>query len=275
MKTKYEVRGGILNEMDNSQYEKNLWIQWKQHQNITLANQLIAYYMHIVDYQVERIASYIPATFDKGDLKSLGLMGLYDALYKFEPSRNVKFTTYASIRVHGSIMDGLRKEDWLPRALRDKAKKVEKVSEQLEQQLNRTPTAIDIAKVLQIEVEEVEMIRKDAMMANIQSLDARFQTDETDEGAHPLLFMDDEKLPTPDEQMIFNEIKEELVQSIKQLNKQEQLVISLVYIEELTLTEIGDILELTTSRISQIHKKAIHQLKFILSKLEEDRTKVR
>lgn len=265
MKTNYEVGGGIYKEMDNSQHEDRLWTKWQQDQNDVLANELIQYYMHIVDYQVDRIASYIPASFDKADLKSLGLMGLYDALYKFEPKRKVKFATYASIRVHGSIMDGLRKEDWLPRTLRDKAKKIEKTSEQLEQQLNRVPTTSDIATALQIEVEEVEATRTDILLANVQSLDANYQTDETDEGSHALLFMNDDNTPTPDEHIISNEVKKELIQSIQQLNEREQLVISLVYVEELTLTEIGDVLDLSTSRISQIHKKAISKLQSILS----------
>src|SRR5690625_2338756 len=251
--------------MDNSKYEKTLWKRWKNEKGEEISNELIQYYLHVVDYHVETIAQHIPQSFDKGDLKSLGIMGLYDALHKYDSERNVKFTTYASIRVHGSIMDGLRKEDWLPRTLREKAKKIEKTSEQLEQQLNRVPTTSDIATALQIEVEEVEATRTDILLANVQSLDANYQTDETDEGSHALLFMNDENTPTPDEHIISNEVKKELIQSIQQLNEREQLVISLVYVEELTLTEIGHVLDLSTSRISQIHKKAISKLQSILS----------
>lgn len=269
MKAKYEVEG-VWNGLSNSQYEAKLWSDWLQCKNEEHANNLIHHYMYIVQYHVERISSYIPASFDKADLKSLGLIGLYDALQKFEPKRNLKFDTYATIRVHGSIMDGLRKEDWLPRTLRDKAKQIDKASELLQQQLNRTPTAFDIAKALAIQPEEVEATIVDTMMANVQSLDAPYHTNEADEPLQIGAFVQDNQTTTPNEQLLTTELKEELVQSIKQLNENEQLVISLFYIEELTLTEIGKVLDLTTSRISQIHKRAIFKLRGILSQIPQD-----
>src|SRR5690625_5160331 len=130
-------------QVRDSHYIEELWRQWINHQSEQAANELIKHYMYLVQFHVERVASYIPDSFDKNDLKSLGLMGLYDALNKFEPDRNLKFDTYATIRIRGSIMDGLRKEDWLPRTLRDDAKKIDKASQELEQKLQRTPTAED------------------------------------------------------------------------------------------------------------------------------------
>lgn len=252
--------------MDNSQYEKDLWQRWQQQQSEEVTNELIQYYMHVVDYHVERVAQHIPASYDRADLKSLAIMGLYDAMYKFDPNRDVKFATYASIRVHGSIMDGLRREDWLPRSLRDRANKIERTSEQLEQQLNRTPTAEDIAKELDMEVEEVEATISDSLFAKVQSLDTQYQSDDPDEAASPLSFIQDDKMPTPTDHILTTELKSELVESIKQLQENEQLVISLVYMEELSLTEVGEVLDLTTSRISQIHKAAIFKLRKILEK---------
>lgn len=255
--------------MNNSQYEEQLWLDWIQHQSDELANDIMYHYMYIVEYHVERIASYIPPNFDKADLKSLGLIGLYDALQKFEPKRNLKFDTYATIRVHGSIMDGLRKEDWLPRALRDKAKQIEKVSESLYQQLNRIPTSLDIATALDMDPEEVETVIADTMFANIQSLDAHYQTDESDDQLQVGSFVQHDSVQTPVDQLLKAEQKEQLMTSIKQLNENEQVVISLFYIEELTLTEIGRVLDLTTSRISQIHKRAIFKLRGILSQIKQ------
>src|SRR5699024_8334580 len=116
--------------------------------------------------------SYIPRSFDKNDLISLGMMGLLDALQKFDQERNLKFDTYETIRVHGSIMDGLRKEDWLPRALRDKSKKVEKIERELEQKYSRKPTPAEIADVLGWSLEEVEDIMANTLYANLLSTNA-------------------------------------------------------------------------------------------------------
>jgi len=224
--------------------------------------------MHVVDYHVESIAQHIPQSFDKGDLRSLGIMGLYDALHKYDLKRNVKFTTYASIRVHGSIIDGLRKEDWLPRTLREKANKIERVSAELEQQLNRIPTSTDIADKLNMEVAEVEEAISDTLFAKIQSLDASFQNEESDSTSTPLAYVHDNNVKTPSEHMLANDLREELMEHIKQLGKNEQVVISLVYVEELSLTEVGEVLELSTSRISQIHKSAIFKLRKTLEKAQ-------
>ena len=253
--------------MDNSQYEKKLWLRWQKQQNEQVANELIQHYMYLVDYHVEKVAHHIPASYDKQDLQSLGIMGLYDALNKFDMKRNVKFQTYASIRIHGSIMDGLRREDWLPRSLRDKANKIEKTSERLEQQLQRIPSSQDIASELNMEVEEVEGALSDYLFAQVQSLDSTYQTDESDDGAKSLSFVENDNVTTPTEHILASELKQELIQSIKQLKENEQVVISLVYVEELSLTEVGEVLELTTSRISQIHKSAVFKLRKILEKI--------
>jgi len=246
---------------------EQLWSEWTDNKDEQAANQLIEHYMYLVDYHVERVANHIPASFDRNDLRSLGLFGLYDALNKFEPSRNLQFSTYASIRIRGSILDGLRKEDWLPRTLREQAKEMEKTAEKLEQQLKRTPSSAEIATAMNLEGETVESIISHVLFANIISLDATFTIDDAHESSELGKTIEDPEATLPDEHIMLNELKTELVQSIKQLNENEQMVISLFYDEELTLTEIGKILNLTTSRISQIHKQAIFKLRKILTKL--------
>lgn len=255
-------------QVRDSHYIEELWRQWINHQSEQAANELIKHYMYLVQFHVERVASYIPDSFDKNDLKSLGLMGLYDALNKFEPDRNLKFDTYATIRIRGSIMDGLRKEDWLPRTLRDDAKKIDKASQELEQKLQRTPTAEDIAKELKMERHEVEKIVSNALFANVISMDATYTSTDMEETTDLGSTIEDEETITPDKQVEMEEWKRELVEGIKKLTKNEQLVISLFYQEELTLTEIGQVLNLTTSRISQIHKRAIFKLKDVLTKMK-------
>lgn len=243
------------------------WKQWVEDQDETAANELIHHYMYLVQFHVERIGSYIPDSFDRSELKSLGLMGLFDALKKYDPTRNNKFDTYATIRIRGAIMDGLRKEDWLPRTLRDKAKKIEQVKEELEQRLMRTPTANDIAEELKLKPSEVDDILYSTTFANLISIDTAFTSSEADEASELVDNIEDERAVLPDESTLFLENKQELIEGIKQLNETEQLVISLFYEKDLTLTEIGETLDLTTSRISQIHKRAISKLKDILTKL--------
>lgn len=254
--------------VNNSHYIQRLWNDWVKSHDEHIGNELINHYMYLVQYHVERVAAYIPESFDKNDLKSLGLMGLFDALNKFDPNRNLKFDTYATIRIHGSIMDGLRKEDWLPRTLRDRSKKIDKATQELEQQYKRTPTSAEIAKKLELSEDEVESTVVDTLYANKLSIDSMVQSNESEDGNEAAAVIEDAQGVQPEEMMINIELKEELKQGIRKLNNNEQMVISLFYMEELTLTEIGSVLNLTTSRISQIHKKAIFKLKDILATLK-------
>lgn len=250
--------------VDDSSQINMLWQKWQEENSQALANQLIEHYQYLVHYHVDRVAHYIPASFDKKDLFSLGLMGLFDALHKFEPKRNLKFDTYATIRIHGSIMDGLRKEDWLPRRLREKSKQVEKTESILEQRLGYKPMPEEIAKHLNWTTEEVETIIADTLYANLLSTDAPVQEEEGQQPSHAGDLVKDEGTPAPIEEVLRKEKQAELVEALKQLNEREQLVISLHYMEELTLTEIGQVMEVTTSRVSQIHKRAMIKLKDLL-----------
>lgn len=253
---------------DKSSLEEQLWENWLLKHDRTAANELIKNYMYQVNFHVERIASHLPKNVNKDDLKSFGLMGLYDALKKFEPSRDLKFDTYASFRIRGAIIDGLRKEDWLPRSIREKTKKIEQVSGRLEQIHHRTPTANEIADELNMTAQEVETLTKDSLFANVLSIEEKSNSDFTDQKEGIGYSIADETSVSPDGHLLTKEINQELATSIKSLNENEQIVISLFYNEELTLTEIGQVLELTTSRISQIHKKAIFKLRNTLTKVQ-------
>lgn len=253
---------------DYSSYEQKLWHQWEKQGNDTVLNEIIEYYMYLVHFHVDRIASHLPNNVSKDDIKSFGLLGLYDAIKKFESERNLKFDTYASFRIKGAIIDGLRKEDWLPRTLREKTKKVERASQQLEQELQRIPTSSEIAVLVDMTKDEVESVVKDMLFSNVLSIEEKPKNgNEFNEGIGYTI--PDEQAFQPEEEILQEELKAELVVGIKKLNKNEQMVISLFYNEELTLTEIGHVLGLTTSRISQIHKNAIYKLKNVLNKIQE------
>lgn len=253
---------------NKSPLEQKLWKNWIDSHDNEAANKLIENYMYLVSFHVERISSHLPNNVIKDDLKSFGLMGLFDALNKFDHKRDLKFDTYASFRIRGAIIDGLRKEDWLPRSIREKTKKIDQVSLELEQIYQRAPTSDEIAEKLKIPASEVETIVRDSLYANVLSIEEK-PSDSGNEHKDGIGYtIPDESSVLPDNHMLQSELKQELIESIKLLNKNEQMVVSLFYNQELTLTEIGQVLELTTSRISQIHRKAIFKLRNTLNKVQ-------
>jgi RNA polymerase sigma factor for flagellar operon FliA len=192
-------------------------------------------------------------------------MGLYDAIEKFDPSRELKFDTYASFRIRGAIIDGLRKEDWLSRGTRDKAKKIEAAIEKLEQRYMRNVTAKDIAEELQLTEDEIYTTMNEHFFASILSIDEQLNGEEEKEGQ--TFSIRDRKAEIPEEKVVKDELIKEMAESIAKLSENEQLVLSLFYQEELTLTEIGQVMNLSTSRISQIHSKSIFKLRQALGKV--------
>lgn len=248
--------------------EQILWTRWLTDNDSEAANELIENYMYLVSFHVERIISHLPSNVSRDDLKSLALFGLFDALKKFELSRNLKFDTYASFRIRGAIIDGLRKEDWLPRSLREKTKKIEQASQELEQKLHRTPTAEEIAELVNMSAQDVETFTRDSLYANVLSLEEKPKDTSNDTKEGIGYSVPDERAVSPAENMLQIEMRQELLDGMKLLNKNEQMVISLFYNDELTLTEVGQVLGLTTSRISQIHKKAIFKLRKSLKNIQ-------
>ncbi|NGP44103.1 FliA/WhiG family RNA polymerase sigma factor [Bacillaceae bacterium SIJ1] len=244
------------------------WHKWVTTRDASAANTLIAYYYPLVTYHVQRIASGLPKNIQRDELSSYGLLGLYDALEKFDTNRDLKFDTYASFRIRGAILDGLRKEDWMPRSLREKCKKMDAAIESLEQSLMRNPTAAEIAEYTGFKEEEVYEALAEGFAANVLSMDEGF-SDRSDYEEKPTVNIRDEQIRTPEEEIIYDETLSEMVSLLNELNEKEQTVISLFYKEELTLTEIGHILSLSTSRVSQIHSKALFKLKHLLSGKEQ------
>jgi RNA polymerase sigma factor FliA len=246
--------------------QQNIWELWLNEQDPQAGEALVKMYTPLVSYHVQRIAVGLPKNVSKDELYSLGMMGLFDALNKFDPSRDLKFDTYASFRIRGAILDGLRKEDWLPRGTREKAKKIEATIEMLEQRYMRTVTAEEVAACLDMSVEEVTQTMNEHFFANVLSIDE--QNHDTDEKESYVQSLTDKNELTPEEILLKDELIQQLSEEIKKLTEKEQLVLSLFYKEELTLTEIGEVMNLSTSRISQIHSKAIYKLRKLLKRME-------
>ena len=245
--------------------EDQIWQKWIKLKDPQAGDSLIRLYMPLVNYHVQRISVGLPKNVNREDVKSYGLMGLYDALEKFDLSRDLKFDTYASFRIRGAILDGLRKEDWLPRSLREKNKKIEAAIERLEQRFMRNVTVEEIAREVEMTEEEVNNVMTEGFFANILSIDE--SNKESDEKEGLSFSVRDKNSLTPEEHTVKEELYDELANAIVELNEKEQLVVSLFYHEELTLTEIGQVLGLSTSRISQIHSKALFKLRSSLGKI--------
>lgn len=244
--------------------EQETWKKWHELRDNEAGDQLLRTYMPLVQYHVQRISSGLPKNVNRDELKSLGMLGLFDALKKFDPHRDLKFDTYASFRIRGAILDGLRKEDWLPRSLREKTKKVEAAIEKLEQQNLRTVTAFEVSQEIGISENEVTSIISEGFFAHVLSIDEENKEAENKESGG--FTIEDKKELSPESKIVQTELYKELGEVIGELNEKEQLVVSLFYFEELTFTEIGHVLNLSTSRISQIHSKALFRLRHVLKR---------
>ncbi|MCM3717134.1 FliA/WhiG family RNA polymerase sigma factor [Fictibacillus phosphorivorans] len=244
--------------------EQTCWEKWNTSRDREAGDELLRAYLPLVNYHVQRISVGLPKSVNKDELRSLGMLGLYDALKKFEPERDLKFDTYASFRIRGAILDGLRREDWLPRSLREKTKKVEAAIEKLEQENLRSVSAKEVAEELSLSENDVTTVMSESFMANILSIDEENKESESREKVSYTI--EDKKAITPENRLLQEELHGELALVIKELSEKEQLVVSLFYYEELTLTEIGQILGLSTSRISQIHSKALFRIRQVLQR---------
>ncbi|HEY7949186.1 MAG TPA: RNA polymerase sigma factor WhiG [Acidimicrobiales bacterium] len=242
-----------------------LWVEYKQSGDRRIRDQLIVLYSPLVKYVAARVAVGLPQHVDGADLVSYGVIGLIDAIDRYDPVRQVKFETYAIPRIRGAIIDELRAIDWVPRSVRAKARSVEQAYAALEATLLRTPTDAEVAAELDISEQDLQDILRQISFVGVAALDEVFlvggdRSERTtlgdtipDASAGPVAMFEDK------------ESKEILSQAIMQLGDRERTVLSLYYYEGLTLAEIGEILGVTESRVCQIHTKAVLQLRARLS----------
>jgi RNA polymerase sigma factor FliA len=214
------------------------------------------------------MSSGLPAHVEEADLISYGLIGLINAIERFELEREIKFETYAITRIKGAIIDELRALDWVPRSVRARAREIEKVHAKLEHRLHRTPTDEEMARELQIPVEEFQEILVKISNSTVVALDELWAVSDSSGDAVSLLdTLHDPDAPDPQQMLAASELKDRLADAIAALPEREKLVIALYYYENLTLREIGEVLGVTESRISQLHTKAVLRLK---SRLQGD-----
>jgi RNA polymerase sigma factor FliA len=247
---------------------RDIWRRYKATGDPHARERLVVAYSPLVKYVSGRMASGLPAHVDEADLISYGLVGLINAIERFELEREIKFETYAITRIKGAIIDELRALDWVPRSVRARAREIEKVHAKLEHRLHRTPTDEEMARELQIPVEEFQEILVKISNSTVVALDELWAVSDSSGDAVSLLdTLHDPDAPDPQQMLAASELKDRLADAIAALPEREKLVIALYYYENLTLREIGEVLGVTESRISQLHTKAVLRLK---SRLQGD-----
>ncbi|WP_426447057.1 FliA/WhiG family RNA polymerase sigma factor [Paenibacillus sp. S-38] len=240
-----------------------IWKQWRE-QKIPAAKQtLIESYLPLVDYVSSRLSIGLPKNVAKEDLASFGVMGLIDAIEKFDYERGLQFETYASWRIRGAIIDGLRQGDWVPRSIREKAKKVEDAYQKLEQKYMRSVTDSEMSEYLNVSESEFQQMVQDIAVTAVCSIDDPIREEDSETRLSLLV---DEKAKNPESKVNELHLKETLAKAIEKLTEKERIVVSLFYFEELSLSEIAEVMSLSPSRISQLHSKAILRLRGALGR---------
>src|SRR6476659_545194 len=245
---------------------KALWYEFRKSKDRALRDRLILTYAPLVKFVAGRLGSGLPAHVDEGDLVSYGLLGLIGAIERYDPERDVKFETYAIARIKGSIIDELRAMDWVPRSVRSRARDIERAIGELERKLHRAPTDEEIADKLGVSTDDLNDSLTEIGRSSIAALDELWTVSSS--GGDQVALIDtieDTQGPEPQSELAQTELKEALGDAIARLPEREKLVVTLYYYEELTLREIGEVLGVTESRVSQLHTKAILRLKARLS----------
>ena len=247
---------------------RDLWRRYKEDGDAGARERLVVAYSPMVKFVAGRLGAGLPSHVDDADLISYGLMGLIGAIERFEPERGIKFETFAMTRIRGAIIDELRSLDWVPRSVRSRAREIEAAQSKLEHELQRAPTEEELASKLGIDEDELQSSLLEIANSSVYALDELWTVSDSSGDQVSLLdTIKDPRADDPQESLDSSEIKDRLTDAIGSLPEREQLVVALYYYENLTLREIGEVLGVTESRVSQLHTKAVMRLK---SHLQQD-----
>ena len=235
-----------------------VWKDFFETRSEQCRNMLMENYVQLVKYTADRIYAKLPDKVELDDLVSAGIFGLMDAIDAFDPERGVKFETYCTPRIRGSILDELRSMDWVPRLVRSRAHQLEGALQTLEAHLGRMPTDDEIANELQLNDSEFHRLRRDAVATGLVSLSNKFSESDGEKDIREIDIIEDQKSKDPLIEAQKRDLKNLLT---KGLTRAERLIIVLYYYEEMTMKEIGATLDLSESRVSQMHSSIIARLK--------------
>lgn len=258
----------MLNPLEEKS-EQELWKQYKKEKDPQIRDFFVKQYAPLVKYVAGKVAIGMPHNVEFDDLVGFGVFGLFDAIEKFDPDKHVKFKTYAVTRIRGAIFDELRAIDWVPRSVRQKSRELEETIRVLESQLGRVASDKEIAKAMHLELKDFQKLVLKISGTSILSLNDVWNTgDDNDK----ISIVDSIEAPSslnPDTIVEKEEIKRVIINAIQELPEKEKKVLVLYYYEDLTLKEIGEVLGVTESRISQLHTKAIMRLRTKLTSIKK------
>ena len=263
MKTASTVRPRQQDEKDI----KQIWIKFKKRSTEKVRNQLMERFLPLVKYNAERIHAKLPDEVDVDDLMSAGIFGLMDAIAAFDLERGVKFETYCAPRIRGAILDELRAMDWVPRLVRSRSSQVDQARKSLEMNMGRKATDDEIAKRLNLSAEEYGKIRKDAGAVGVVSLSRKWYETDSNKDVREIDVLEDPRQINPLKIVQRRDLKELIIQG---LSRAERLIVVLYYYEQMTMKEIGVTLDLSESRVSQMHSSILARLKAQLNHRSKD-----
>jgi RNA polymerase sigma factor for flagellar operon FliA len=237
---------------------QKVWDQFHKTRAHEQRNTLMKHYMYLVKYTAERLYTKLPDKVELDDLISAGVFGLMDAIDAFDPDRGVKFETYCSPRIRGSILDELRSMDWVPRLVRARAHQLTRVTQSLETHLGRKPTEQETAEILDMDRTEFDRLQRDATAVSLISLNTQYTDTDGDKDIREIDVIKDQRSKDPVIEAQKRDLKSLLT---KGLTRAERLIVVLYYYEEMTMKEIGATLDLSESRVSQMHSSIIARLK--------------
>jgi RNA polymerase sigma factor for flagellar operon FliA len=243
---------------------RELWRSYKNDGDERARERLVVAYSPLVKFIAGRMASGLPSHVDEGDLVSYGLLGLIGAIERFDLEREIKFETFAVARIKGAIIDELRSLDWVPRSVRARARDVERAHAALEAELGRSPTEEEMAEKLEMSVDEFRDALLQIANSSVLALDDLWTFADPEGGGGQISVLDTIQDPNaldPESEAHTAELKDRLADAIESLPERERLVIALYYYENLTLREIGEVLGVTESRVSQLHTKSVLALR--------------
>jgi RNA polymerase sigma factor for flagellar operon FliA len=236
-----------------------LWKQFTSNPEQAVRDRLVLHYAPLVKYVAGRVGTGLPTHVDVGDLVQSGIFGLVDAIEKFEPERGLRFETYAMQRIRGAILDDLRSQDWVPRVVRSRAREVERAFERLGGRLRRTPTDAELADELGITLDELRDLYGQLQLTSVVALEDLVAAGK--ESGSLVDTLPDDGAVDPVAVLVDRDNRRQLAEAISQLTERDRTVVSLYYFERFTLAEIGKVLGVTESRVSQLHTRAVLRLR--------------
>jgi RNA polymerase sigma factor FliA len=249
---------------------RDLWRRYKTDGDERARERLVVAYSPLVKYVAGRMGSGLPSHVEEADLISYGLVGLINAILRFEPEREIKFETYAITRIKGAIIDELRSQDWVPRSVRARARQIERAHAKLENKLQRAPSDEEMAAELEMDVQAFQDAILQISNSSMAALDELWTVSDSSGDSVSLLdTIADENAPDPAAALDQSDLRDRVADSISRLPEREKLVIALYYYENLTLREIGEVLGVTESRVSQLHTKAVLRLRSGLTETDD------